>query len=209
MTTPVKILVANRGEIAIRIIRAIQELNHEAVAIYETPDQHSKHIRIANEAVWIGDGPRSDYLNIEKRLEKVEADIKKIKSRELAEELELLKKLQKLTEAGKPLRECVFNQKENTLMRGFKFLSHKPLLKSIGSVLVVSGSILPKSICSSVSWFSTSNHILLTLGSVHCSHKNVTGEVTVESGVGKLGIDSWVGWGIDNSVSGIPYQIVV
>lgn len=66
MTTPVKILVANRGEIAIRIIRAIQELNHEAVAIYETPDQHSKHIRIANEAVWIGDGPRSDYLNIEK-----------------------------------------------------------------------------------------------------------------------------------------------
>ena len=66
VTTPVKILVANRGEIAIRIIRAIQELNHEAVAIYETPDQHSKHIRIANEAVWIGDGPRSDYLNIEK-----------------------------------------------------------------------------------------------------------------------------------------------
>ncbi|MCI5218286.1 MAG: hypothetical protein D3914_03615, partial [Candidatus Electrothrix sp. LOE2] len=32
-----KILVANRGEIAIRIIRAIQELNYEAVAIYETP----------------------------------------------------------------------------------------------------------------------------------------------------------------------------
>lgn len=61
-----KILVANRGEIAIRIIRAIQELNHEAVAIYETPDRDSRHIRIANEAVWIGDGPRCDYLNIEK-----------------------------------------------------------------------------------------------------------------------------------------------
>lgn len=61
-----KILVANRGEIAIRIIRAIQELNYEAVAIYETPDHESRHIRIANEAVWIGDGPRSDYLNIEK-----------------------------------------------------------------------------------------------------------------------------------------------
>jgi len=66
LSTKTKILVANRGEIAIRIIRAIQELNYEAVAIYETPDQQSKHIRIANEAVWIGDGPRSDYLNIEK-----------------------------------------------------------------------------------------------------------------------------------------------
>jgi len=61
-----KILVANRGEIAIRIIRAIQELNYEAVAIYETPDSNSRHIRIANEAIWIGDGPRSDYLNIDK-----------------------------------------------------------------------------------------------------------------------------------------------
>ena len=61
-----KILVANRGEIAIRIIRAIQELNYDAVAIYETPDKDSRHIRIANEAIWIGDGPRSDYLNIDK-----------------------------------------------------------------------------------------------------------------------------------------------
>ncbi|MFZ5797960.1 MAG: acetyl-CoA carboxylase biotin carboxylase subunit [Desulfobulbaceae bacterium] len=61
-----KILVANRGEIAIRIIRAIQELSYEAVAIFETPDHESRHIRIANEAVWIGDGPRKDYLNIEK-----------------------------------------------------------------------------------------------------------------------------------------------
>jgi len=41
-------------------------MDFEAVAIYETPDHESRHIRIANEAVWIGDGPRSDYLNIEK-----------------------------------------------------------------------------------------------------------------------------------------------
>lgn len=61
-----KILIANRGEIALRIIRAVQELGHTAVAIYETPDSEALHIRIANEAVWIGDGPRSDYLNIEK-----------------------------------------------------------------------------------------------------------------------------------------------
>jgi acetyl-CoA carboxylase biotin carboxylase subunit len=61
-----KILIANRGEIAIRIIRAVQELGYSAVAIYETPDSEALHIRIADEAIWIGDGPRSDYLNIEK-----------------------------------------------------------------------------------------------------------------------------------------------
>jgi len=61
-----KILVANRGEIAIRLIRAIQELDYEAVAVYEKPDSESSHIRIANEAVLLGDGPRSDYLNIDK-----------------------------------------------------------------------------------------------------------------------------------------------
>ena len=61
-----KILVANRGEIAIRLIRAIQELNYDAVAVYETPDKESRHIRIANEAVWLGKGPRCDYLDIDK-----------------------------------------------------------------------------------------------------------------------------------------------
>ncbi|MBW6519502.1 MAG: acetyl-CoA carboxylase biotin carboxylase subunit [Desulfoarculaceae bacterium] len=61
-----KILVANRGEIAIRIMRSIQELDYEAVAVYETPDKDSRHIRLASEAVLLGDGPRCDYLNIEK-----------------------------------------------------------------------------------------------------------------------------------------------
>ncbi|HBG21079.1 MAG TPA: acetyl-CoA carboxylase biotin carboxylase subunit [Desulfobulbaceae bacterium] len=61
-----RILVANRGEIAIRLIRAIQELGYEAIAVYETPDEMSRHIRIADEAVLLGDGPRCDYLNIEK-----------------------------------------------------------------------------------------------------------------------------------------------
>lgn len=61
-----KILVANRGEIAIRIIRAIQELGYIAVAVFEAPDEMSRHIRIADEAVLLGDGPRCDYLNIDK-----------------------------------------------------------------------------------------------------------------------------------------------
>jgi acetyl-CoA carboxylase biotin carboxylase subunit len=61
-----KILVANRGEIAIRLIRAIQELDSTAVAVYEKPDERSRHIRLADEAVLLGDGPRCDYLNIRK-----------------------------------------------------------------------------------------------------------------------------------------------
>ncbi|MDA3832792.1 MAG: ATP-grasp domain-containing protein [Spirochaetales bacterium] len=61
-----KILVANRGEIACRIIRAIQELGHIAVAIYETPDEGALHIRVADEAIWLGDGPRVDYLDIDR-----------------------------------------------------------------------------------------------------------------------------------------------
>jgi len=61
-----KIMVANRGEIALRIIRAIQELGHISVAIYETPDNEAQHIRTADEALWLGDGPRCDYLNIDK-----------------------------------------------------------------------------------------------------------------------------------------------
>ncbi len=61
-----KILIANRGEIALRVIRAVQELGYIAVAIYETPDNDALHIRAANEAICIGEGPRSDYLNIDK-----------------------------------------------------------------------------------------------------------------------------------------------
>ena len=61
-----KVLVANRGEIAIRICRAVQEEGMRAVAMYETPDQESRHIRTADEAVWIGPGPRKDYLDIDR-----------------------------------------------------------------------------------------------------------------------------------------------
>lgn len=63
-----KVLVANRGEIAIRICRAVKEEGLKSVAVYETPDRQSRHVIAADEAVWIGDGPRKDYLDIDKIL---------------------------------------------------------------------------------------------------------------------------------------------
>ncbi len=63
-----KILIANRGEIALRIIRTVKELGLDAVAVYEKPDSEAYFLRFADEAVMIGDGPRKDYLNIEKMI---------------------------------------------------------------------------------------------------------------------------------------------
>ena len=49
-----KILIANRGEIALRIIRACHELGIKTVAIHSTADVNSLHVKIANESVCIG-----------------------------------------------------------------------------------------------------------------------------------------------------------
>ena len=60
-----KILIANRGEIALRIIRACREMGIRTVAVYSTADAHALHVRFADEAVCIGPPPsRESYLNI-------------------------------------------------------------------------------------------------------------------------------------------------
>ena len=62
-----KILVANRGEIAVRVIRACRELDIRTVAIYSEPDANSMHVQMADEAICIGPGPsRESYLRVDR-----------------------------------------------------------------------------------------------------------------------------------------------
>ncbi len=72
-----KILVANRGEIAVRIIRACKELNIRTVAIYSEVDANSMHVQLADEAICIGKAPSSEsYLRIDRIISAAEiADV--------------------------------------------------------------------------------------------------------------------------------------
>jgi GTP-binding protein YchF len=74
-----------------------------------------------------------DLVTIEKRLEKLEIDLRKMKSRELEDEFDLLKKLKIVLEEGKPLRQYNLKPTEDHLIRGFKFLTIKPLINLINA----------------------------------------------------------------------------
>ena len=61
--------MANRGEIAVRIIRSLKELGIKSVAIYSTEDRESLHVQLADQAVCVGSAkPKDSYLNMKKYL---------------------------------------------------------------------------------------------------------------------------------------------
>ena len=64
-----KVLIANRGAIAVRIMRTLKKMGVSSVAVYTTADEDSLHVDLADEAIWIGEGPVHDsYVNAEKIL---------------------------------------------------------------------------------------------------------------------------------------------
>ncbi len=61
-----KILIANRGEIALRVMRTAKRLGYETIAVYSTADANARHVREADQAVWIGESqPSQSYLRID------------------------------------------------------------------------------------------------------------------------------------------------
>jgi acetyl-CoA carboxylase biotin carboxylase subunit len=75
-----KILIANRGEIALRIIRACRELGVQSAVVYSTADKDAAYLKLADQAICIGDGPPADsYLNIPRIISAAEiADVQAI-----------------------------------------------------------------------------------------------------------------------------------
>ncbi|WP_000623970.1 biotin carboxylase N-terminal domain-containing protein, partial [Leptospira interrogans] len=67
-----KLLIANRGEIAVRVIRTCKKLGIKTVAIYSDADRDSPHVKLADESVYVGEpSPASSYLNISNILEAI------------------------------------------------------------------------------------------------------------------------------------------
>ena len=85
-----KVLIANRGEIACRIMFSARELGYETVAVYSEADANAPHVHMADLAICIGPAPVADsYLNIEESDERVEEYFSRLGNpdRTLADEL--------------------------------------------------------------------------------------------------------------------------
>ena len=101
-----KILIANRGEIALRVLRACKELGIATVAVHSTADADAMHVRLADESVCIGPPPaRDSYLNIPAIVAACAANATHGLQRTHADKLKALKMLME-TAPGKKMSEA-------------------------------------------------------------------------------------------------------
>ncbi len=114
-----------RGDGLVHIVRGFHdpEIPHPAGSISPERDMDA----MESELIAV------DFLSIDKRRERLEADIRRTATKELKEELSLMLKLQEHLENGLPLRQYPFSKAQEGLVRGFSFLSQKPLLHLINT----------------------------------------------------------------------------
>ncbi len=114
-----------RGDGLVHMVRGFED--EEIIHLKESIDPERDIKDMEDELITV------DFLTIEKRLEKLKVDIIKMKSQELKDELELFLKLKDYLEEGKPIREYPFNAKEELIVKGYKFLSQKPLINIVNA----------------------------------------------------------------------------
>ncbi|HDP95737.1 MAG TPA: redox-regulated ATPase YchF [Candidatus Aminicenantes bacterium] len=114
-----------RGDGLIHIVRGFTdpEIPHPACSV--DPQRDIDHMESEIIAV--------DFVSMDKRREKLETDMRRTGSRELKEEHDLMLRLQEHLEANRPLREYALNEIEASRVRGFSFLSQKPLLHLVNA----------------------------------------------------------------------------
>lgn len=115
--------LVRRGDGLVHVVRGFSD--DEIIHINEEINPASDIEKIEEELRTV------DYIGIEKRVEKLEHDRKKIKSKEIVEELDLFQRMLTFLEEGKPLREFDFLPHEAIIVKGFKFLSQKPIIHII------------------------------------------------------------------------------
>ena len=106
-----KILIANRGEIALRIVRACRELGIQTLSVYSEADEQSLHVQLADEAICIGPAPSNEsYLRADRILSAAEiADVGRL-FEQVSHPL-LLQKLGRALTARRPASAKVFPRK--------------------------------------------------------------------------------------------------
>jgi len=117
--------ILRRGDGLVHIVRGFKdpEIPHPAGSVDPQRDMEN----MESELITV------DFISIDKRRERLETDIRRTGSRELKDELDLMLRLQEHLESGRPLREYPFTQTQESRIRGFAFLSQKPMLHLINS----------------------------------------------------------------------------